>query len=298
VHRSIEAGDLDRGTPSLQRLVRTAAELRLPVLSWLVAVLRTTVATMRADLPAAEEHVREALALSRMTDQPDATTWYGVQMFMLSYERGRLGDLSAMFEAAIARGPRLANWHAALALAHAETGRVAEARIVVGQLLDGGYPAQRSAPHWLIGMMCLGSAVPSLGDPQAAAVVYEALAPYAGHWPAIMAMSLGCTDRVLGELAAACGRYDEAQAHLRAAIVACDAAPAPSFAARSRVALANVLLAQGRPGDDVEVMALRGEAYRLAQAHDLARVAQLLAAPVSPFPEQPAPVPAPDLLAP
>jgi class 3 adenylate cyclase/tetratricopeptide (TPR) repeat protein len=276
VHRCIEAGEIERSRESLHRAIRIAEELRLPVLRWLVTVLRATVATITGDLVAAEKLAIQAFEISQATDQPDASTWFGVQLYMIRFEQGRLQDLAPMFEAAIARGPRLHNWHAALAMAQVELDRIDEARVVVGQLMAVDYPGQRSQPHWLLGMCCLGSAAARAEQPDVARGVYDALLPHAGEWPSIMAMTLGSTDRILGELAFSLGRDADAQAHFRAAIASNDAAPAPGLAARARIGLMSVLARRGDPAARQEFVELGRQVRATIDGRGLDRAQTLL----------------------
>jgi class 3 adenylate cyclase len=276
VLRGLECGQPHAADGPLARATRLAEELRLPVLQWLVTVLRGTRAAVGGFVGDAEKLAIEALELSQATDQPDASTWFGVQLYMVRYDQGRLGDLVDMSHAAIARAPRLYTWHAALVMALTELDRFEEAQAIVDELLDADYPGRRAEPHWLIGMGCLGSAVAAIGDTAAAARVYTALLPRAGRWASIMPLSLGSIDRVLGELASSLGWHDEAEQHFRAAITSNDAGPAPGFGARSRLGLMNVLAARGGPGDAAEIEQLTSEVRGILDRHDLARVALLL----------------------
>ena len=274
VLHSLERGSPQSSDAALGRAVHLAEELRLPVLRWLVTVLRGTRTILAGDVADAEKLAIEALELSQATDQPDASTWFGVQLYMVRYEQGRLGDLIDMSHAAIARAPRLYTWHAALVMALTELDRVDEARTVMDELLRVDYPGRRGEPHWHIGMSCLGSAAAAIGDRAGAERVYEALLPSSGRWASIMPLSLGSLDRVLGELALTLGRFDAAVTHFTKAIAVHDAAPAPSFSARSRIGLIRTLLATGR--DEGRVEQLRAEVRAILDRHDLPRVAALL----------------------
>jgi len=274
VLRALENGRPHTADEALARATSLAEELHLPVLQWMVTVLRGTRAIISGSVADAEKLAFEALELSRATDQPDASTWFGVQLYMVRYEQGRLEDLVDMAYAAIARAPRLYTWHAALVMALTELDRLDDARVVADQLLEVDYPGRRGEPHWHIGMSCLGSAVATLNDVDAAARVYAALLPSAGRWASIMPLSLGSLDRVLGELALVLGRWDDAIRHFTSAIEDHDAAPAPSFGARSRIGLMRALTASGR--EPALVDQLREDVQDILDRFDLPRVATLL----------------------
>ena len=294
VLRSLETGRPQTGERAMARATALAEELRLPVLQWLVTVLRGTRAALSGSIGDAEKLAFEALELSQATDQPDASTWFGVQLYMIRYEQGRLTELVDMAHAAIARAPRLYTWHASLAMALTELDRFDEGRAVVEELLEVDYPGRRGEPHWLIGMSCLGSAAASLGDADIAARIYPVLAPCAGRWASIMPLSLGPVDRVLGELALSMREWETAAAHFEAAVVLNDAAGAPGFAARSRIGLMQALSAADR--DAERVLALATEVCTTLDRHDLPRVATLLDRFVrAPLPWQALPYPTVDV---
>jgi class 3 adenylate cyclase/tetratricopeptide (TPR) repeat protein len=277
VMHSLERGRLADADDATRRATQLAEELRLPLLRWLVTVLRAARATLSGDLDGGEQLCREALELSQATDQPDAATWFGVQLYMVRYEQGRLDELVDMAQAAIGAAPRLYTWHSALAMALTELGRFDEARHLVDELMALDYPNRRHEPHWLVGMATLGSAVAALGDTRDARIVYAALESCAGRFATIMPLSLGSVDRVRGELALALGEWAVAADHFRAAITACDATPAPSFAARSRLGLMTALAALG-DGNAAEIATLRAQVRATCDQHDLPRVEALLAA--------------------
>lgn len=276
VVRSLETGRLATSSEALDRAALLADELRIPLVRWLVTVMQATRSTIAGDLAEAERLALEAFELSKSTDQPDATTWLGVQLYMIRYEQGRLGELLELLTANLAAAPRLYTWHGGIAMAYAETGRLAEAKPMVDELLSVGYHQSTGEPHWLIGMVNLSSAVARLGDKDAAAVLYPALAPYAGHWASVMPMTLGAVDRILGQLAVVLGAWDDAERHFADAVRIHDAAPAPSFAARARLGLITVLAARNRPGDRDRISLLADEVRSIARRHRLVRVMQQL----------------------
>jgi tetratricopeptide (TPR) repeat protein len=276
VLRAFILGDLDGALPPLHAATELAADLRVPVLHWLVTVLRATYAIATGDLVEGERLAMQGLELSQATDQPDTATWFGVQLYMIRLEQSRLAEITDLFAAALSRASSLYTWHAALALALTETGEPARARELVAQMMAVDYPAHPGEPHWLVGMSCLGSTVAALGDVATAKVVYDALAPCAAHWASIMPLTLGSNERVLGSLALALGRPHDAERHFRAAIASNDAGGAVSFAARSRVGLVDALLQQGAGAADAELRRLIADVRGEVERHGLVRVGEQL----------------------
>ncbi len=277
VMRAIHVGDFAGAEAALATAADLADELRLPILRWLVTIVRANCVTMAGALDDAEKIVQEAFELSQATDQPDALSWYGVQLYMLRYQQARLGELTPLFTAMSESAPTLLTWHAARALAHTEAGECEQAQQVIDDLLAADYYHRPEEPHWLIGMSCLGSALAAAGtDPAAMAAAYDALATRAPMFASIMPLSLGSQERVMGELALAMGRLDAAVDHFTAGIEASDQAPAPTFAARCRVGLIRCRLEQGVPTEDPEIVEL-AESVRVAiERFGLTRVEDLL----------------------
>jgi class 3 adenylate cyclase/tetratricopeptide (TPR) repeat protein len=276
VVRSLESGRLGAGNEALDRAVQLADDLRIPLVRWLITVLQATRATIAGDLDEAEVLAMQAFEISKSTDQPDATTWLGVQLYMIRYEQGRLGELLEMLASNLAEAPRLYTWHGGIAMAYAETGRLDEAKPMVDELLALDYHQRTGEPHWLIGMVNLSSAVARLGDRDAAAALYPALEPYAGQWASVMPMTLGAIDRILGQLAVVMGEWNAAERHFAEAVRIHDAAPAPSFAARARLGLITVLAARNGPGDMERIPVLADEVRAIARQHRLERVMEQL----------------------
>jgi len=277
VMRAIHVGDIAGAETSLARSADLADELRLPILRWLVTIVRANCVTLSGDLDDAEKIVQEAFELSQATDQPDALSWYGVQLYMIRYQQNRLSELTPLFAAMSESAPTLLTWHAARALAHTEAGEWDEADDAVADLLAARYHERPEEPHWLIGLSCFGSALAAIGkDAATMATVYDIIAARGGIWSSIMPLSLGSNERVLGELAFALGRIEAAIGHFEAAIESSLRGPAPTFAARSRVGLIRCLIRQGRAADDVEVAELASLVRAEIDLHSLTRLKVLL----------------------
>ena len=89
-----------------------------------------------------------------------------------------------------------------------------------------------------------------LGDDAAAARLYDLLLPYRGwHLGAGPMVYLGAGDHHLGVLAATAGRWDDAELHLLAAMVAHRRLGAKPWLALSRQAYAGMLRGRARRGD-------------------------------------------------
>ncbi|HEU5034636.1 MAG TPA: AAA family ATPase [Mycobacteriales bacterium] len=278
VLRRFGDGALSDAAMAIERGDALATMMRLPVLQWLFAVLRTTHATASGELDAAERLAAQALELGQATDQPDTASWFAVQMFMIRLEQGRMDEFEELIDAELAGSAAVYTWPPPLTLALVELGRTAEATQLLGQILDAGYARNPAEPLWPPGMCFLGLAAARLADTAAAAELYDGLVPLTDQWAVVLPLTVGSIDRVLGELALCLGRYADAERHFRIAIASCDVAAAVSFAAQARLGLAATLARQGRGLDDREVTDLLAAVRTTATGHRLPRVRALLEA--------------------
>jgi tetratricopeptide (TPR) repeat protein len=276
VMRGLHVGDIAGAEQALAATADLADQLRLPLLRWLVTIVRATCVTLGGRLDDGEKLVQEAFELSQATDQPDALAWYGVQLYMVRFQQARLAEMIPLLAGASSSTPTLLTWHAALALAYAEVDQLDAAERVTSMLIEAGYPQRPQEPHWVIGMSCLGSALAAIGrDPKGMQAAYDALLPRARIWASIMPLSLGSNERVLGELALALGRTEDAVGHFERAVRSNDAGPSPTFAALARVGLIQALR---KSGDAERAATIADEVSAAVDRHGLARVADRLEA--------------------
>jgi tetratricopeptide (TPR) repeat protein len=146
----------------------------------------------------------------------------------------------------------------------AETGRLDEAAAVLADLAQGGFRFEFDRTRAFNLARCADIAL-RLGDLDAAPRLYEALLKYRRQFatPAGIA-SRGSIELNLGRLAGALGRYEDAEAHLQAALEAHRAFRAPLLEARTYLALGEALFARGDGGPARELL---DAALSVAQSH-------------------------------
>jgi tetratricopeptide (TPR) repeat protein len=99
--------------------------------------------------------------------------------------------------------------------------------------------------NWLAGLAIYAQACSGLGEPVAAAKLYDLLEPWGDHVAFNSATTWGLVERLLGNLARVMGRYDEAERRLISAAERHEQMYAPVWLARTRVDLADLLLECG-----------------------------------------------------
>jgi class 3 adenylate cyclase/tetratricopeptide (TPR) repeat protein len=261
---AMEAAEVEVADRHLDAAQLSASEVER-ALWWFSTFPRAGRVLLAGRVEEAETLAREALEIGLAT-QPlhEARITYGVQRFQIRFEQGRLGELvTKLAEAAADDG--YPETRAMLAQTYCELGREDEARVAF-EPLAGSLAAIPPDPNWIVTVTRSAGVAAHLGDPAAAAVLYDLLAPYSDRvagqgivWTGAVAHYLGILARALGDLAAA-------EAHLARAADIHQRIGAPIWLARSRVEWAGVLLDRGGPAKAERARSLLGEALTTARA--------------------------------
>lgn len=196
------------------------------------------------------------------------------QRALARIETGRGAELIPGYENLTATYPSFAYTRAVLAFLRADSGDLDGARQEFETLAANDFAVlphdfTRSATLHRVAEVCA-----LLRDAERAAHLYEMLLPYSGQLLITfrIATCLAAADRDLGVLAATMGRLDDAERHLLAAEKLEDGFGAPPLVARTRLALARVLLRRGGPGDSERARTLLNQVVDAATAMGMAGV--------------------------
>jgi DNA-binding CsgD family transcriptional regulator len=202
---------------------------------------------------------------SRLLTGRDASGVYGIQMFSVRREQGRLAELAPVIRILAGEGRRDGPWRPGFVALLAELGMEAEARRELARLAAGGLDAYRES-LWLTSLTYLTDACAALGDEATAALVYPELEPLGGGNVMIghLVSCYGAADRYLGMLAATLGESDRAIEHFEHALELNRRMGAATWLAHTAYEYGRFLLGRGR-GDRDEARALLGEAASLAR---------------------------------
>lgn len=128
------------------------------------------------------------------------------------------------------------------------------AALLVLDSADGFAAFRYNSGGWLMSLCIYGEVCAYLREPSAAAVLYDKVSPYADHITCAGQFSIGSTQRYVGLLAKTLGHTSQAAEDL-----------APAYAARTRLDLADTLIARKHPGDLEKARALSREALDTAR---------------------------------
>jgi DNA-binding CsgD family transcriptional regulator len=224
----------------------------------------SAIALCEGRLDDAEAMAERSHEWSRLLTGRDPSGVYGIQMFGVRREQGRLAELAPVVRVLAAGSSRGGAWRPGLASLLAELGMEAEARRELARIAAAGLDEFR-ASLWLASLTYLTDAAAALGDEATAALLYPELAPHEGTNTMIghMVGCYGAADRHLGMLAATLGEWDRAESHFERAMRLNRQMGAWTWLAHTAYEYGRMLLARG--GERDRAAELLSEADRLAE---------------------------------
>src|SRR4051794_39961186 len=214
----VTLGDLDAARREVAALEATAEQTAQPFMLHVAAHYDSAIALCEGRLDAADALAHRAREWSRRLTGRDASGSYGIQMFGLRREQGRLAGLGPVIRLTAGRPGDTGPWRPGLAAVLVELGMEAEARRELARVGADGLDVLRES-LWLASLTYLADACTALRDAAMAALVYPELEPQAGTIVMIgqLVSCYGAADRYLGMLAATLGEWERAEEHFASA---------------------------------------------------------------------------------
>jgi DNA-binding CsgD family transcriptional regulator/tetratricopeptide (TPR) repeat protein len=222
----------------------------------------SAIALCQGRLDDAEAMAERSHEWSRLLTGRDASGVYGIQMFGLRREQGRLAELAPVIR--ILAGSADA-WRPGLTLLLTELGMETEARGELDRVTADGLDPFR-ASLWLASLSYLTEACAALGDEATAALLYPELVPYEGTNVMIghVVACHGAADRLLGMLASTLGEWERAEYHFERALALNRVMGARTWLAHTHYEYGRMQLRRG-----IDAAPWLGEAERLASESGL-----------------------------
>jgi DNA-binding CsgD family transcriptional regulator len=211
--------DLGAARAETDRVGAMAERTAQPFMHHITEHYRSALALCVGDLSAAELAAERSREWGDLLVGRGAPGTYGVQMFGIRREQGRLAELAPAMRILGADPSRVGPWRPGFAAVLAELGMEEEARRELAEVAERGLESHR-ASLWLATLTYLTDAAAALGDERMAAIVYPELEPFAGTNVMIghLVACYGSADRYLGMLAATLGEPERAEAHFERAM--------------------------------------------------------------------------------
>ena len=223
-------------------------------------------AILHGEFAEAEGLAERALELGRDFIGEVATGVYGVQMFTIRREQGRLAEVAPVLRRFLDQNPQDLAWRPGLALIASDLGFEEAARKAFEDLAAGGFAFPIDA-KWSLTVSYLAEVCTRLGDVPRAGQLYDLLLPYRDVTVIAPTATVCCGSaaRYLGMLASVIGDWPRAEEHFEAALSMDERLEAWPWLAHTQHEFAAALLARGAPGCRVRADALLAAAAETAQ---------------------------------
>ena len=278
---SAELGERSRIDRSIAAMAELG-EVRQRLLGqWIVVHGGAMLAILDGNFATAEILAAKAHEIGRQSNGEHFEGVYGIQMFSIRREQGRLAEVAPVVKRLIADNPDKTAWLPGFALIAADLGFEEPARRRLRELAETGFEmpldAKRSAS-----LSYVAEVASRLGETESAARIYELMSGYR-HMTitaGIVTVCYGAASRYLGMLAATLGEFDEAQGHFEHALAMNAAMGARPWLAHTKAEYALLLRRRGGRGVPERAERMANEAWEIAAKLDMVRLKQRLQANV------------------
>jgi DNA-binding CsgD family transcriptional regulator/tetratricopeptide (TPR) repeat protein len=257
--------DLEAARKEIAILLELAERTAQPFVNHVAEHYKSAIALGDGALAEAEQRAIRSNEWSRLLSGRDASGTFGIQMFGIRREQGRLAELAPAVRILAGDPGRQGPWQPGLVAVLAELGMEAEARQELAKLASSGIENFR-ASLWLGTLVYLTDAGVALGDEAIAALLYPELEPFVGENVMIghLVACYGSADRYLGMLAATLGEAALAEEHFERALELNREMEARTWLAHTAYEYGRFLRTRGGAGT-ARADALLGEAATLAE---------------------------------
>lgn len=278
----LRLGDMPRVDAEIDAYRASAEAIGDAMYLWIAGLMRTMRVAMGGRLGEAARLVMDSVGTASKAGIANGMVALGGQMTVIRIDQGRYAEMAATIEQFSRGSALLPSARAALAALYCYDGQLNEAHKHYEYLAADGF---RSVPHHLYNghtdLARMADVCAELDDGPRALQLYELLAPYEAYNITAM-VGLVCTGSVarsLGILAGVMHRWADAERHFRLALAMNQRIGAVTFAARTRVDHAAMLVRRGRAADRLRAEALVAAAVPIAEStgmHGLMKRAQNL----------------------
>ena len=212
-------GEIVPAREELTVALEAAQSTRQPFMLHVTEHYRSALALLEGHLAEAEAAAEGSREWGQLLVGRDASGVYGIQMFGVRREQGRLAELAPVIRVLAAGDRGGGAWRPGLAAMLAELAMEEQVRGELDRVRAEGLEPLREG-LWLASLTYLADAASAVAHQGVASLVYPLLAPLAGTNVMIGhgVACYGAADRYLGMLAATLGNTDSAASHFEAAL--------------------------------------------------------------------------------
>ena len=243
-----------------------SVHVRQPFTLHIAEHFASTLALCAGNLAEAEVAARRSHEGSRLLTGRPASGTYGIQMFGVRREQGRLAEMAAATRILATSDHSSGGWRPGFAALLVELGMEDEASRELTRVRREGLEQLRST-LWLASLTYLADACAVVDDTELAELLYHELAPLAGG-NVVIGQGVACygaADRYLGLLAATLHEHELAIDHFERALAFNRQMGARTWEAHTLYAYGRTLLMRGTAEDTERAPALVSAAATLAE---------------------------------
>jgi DNA-binding NarL/FixJ family response regulator len=241
-------GEVEAARDAIAVVLEMAQQMRQPFILHVAEHYRSSLELFEGHIAEAERAAERSREWGRLLTGRDASGVYGIQMFGIRREQGRLAELAPLIRILATDDRDGSAWRPGLAALLAELGMDDDVRRELGRVREDGLDEFRPG-LWVASLTYLADAAAAVGDGDIAELVYPELEPLTGlnvmigHGVA----AYGSGDRYLGMLAATVGDSARAERHFEAAIELNRRMEAMTWLAHTHFQYGRMLLRDGEP---------------------------------------------------
>jgi tetratricopeptide (TPR) repeat protein len=260
-----ELGDRAAMDASFAQFAAMRDLARFPIQKWVLACQRAMLAILQGEFSEAETYAEAGLVAGQDVQAENAAGVYGMQMFTIRREQGRLAEVAPLLKGFVDNNPDEAVWRPGLLVVATDLGYLDMARRNLDEIADAGFrlpmDAKRSATLSYFVEACV-----ALGDTRRAETLYRLLLPYrkVNITVGVATICCGAAARFLGMLASLMGDWQAAEEHFEVAVAMNTDLHAWPWLAHAEHDYACMLRRCGRQSDLTRVDRLLSDALAIA----------------------------------
>ena len=195
IYDQLALGNIEEVKTDFEAFTWMAQETQQPFYIHHIGVMQTGLLLLAGRFEEAEKLAEEALDSAKRMGVENADGVFGMQMFTIRREQGRLQELAPVIRYFVANHSAAATWRPGLALIYSDLELEQEARTEFEHLAANEFTDLPQDVLWLTCMIYLSQVCAFLGDTDRAAILYRYLLPYAGQ-SAVVGFAVDCNGAV------------------------------------------------------------------------------------------------------
>jgi tetratricopeptide (TPR) repeat protein len=279
----LEIGDID----DFERTVRMEQEIaktsRASFDKWIAANGKAMRGIIQGAFQEAEQAALEALNVLSGPDVDFPLGVYGMQMFTVRREQGRLAEVAPLVKRFVTETPQDSVWRPGLMLIASDLGFETQARRTFESIAESDFALPLDSKR-TVTLAYLAEVCARLRDSRRAEQLYGLLLPYRDLAIVVPTHTLCCgaAARYLGMLSTAMGDWPSAERHFEAALAMEERMRAWPWLAHTRCEYADMLLARGWRQDTVRAGEFRQMSLAAADRLGMGALRQRILSSVAP----------------